>query len=233
VNVKKHISIEIFGAPGVGKSTFIKHNGYVSSWDLYHKELDSRIRNEFKKKLFIPLPDKFIRLYRGSFQNRYDEQAMSAFEEKYKEFMELCLYIIFNSPVSAERRIRCYKFLVNAVMSWWLVEEREGMIWDESFAKAVLYVCGMEPDFSEKNIYNLVSRMPKRDKYILIDGLPQQGVAGQIKRGKYYNNLSEIEKEEKLRSATKYRNMAERLSDELLHNGCIVEKHYSSLKEEI
>jgi hypothetical protein len=140
--------VEIFGAPGVGKSTFIRNNGFVSSQDVYHRELDKLIRKELRRKYFVPLPGKILRSFRRSFESRFDEEAVREFGEAYREFLDLCFFVIFNSPVSPERRIRCYRFLIQAILSWWLVKDREGMIWDESFAKAVLYVCGMEPEFS-------------------------------------------------------------------------------------
>jgi len=233
VNDNNKFGVEIFGAPGVGKTTFIRKNGWISSHDEYHKMLDDIARNKFKKKYFIPFPAKILRLFRETTKSSIDENAIREFEKQYKEFIDLSIFIIFNSPVSAERRIRCYKFLVNAILSWWLVEDRAGMVWDESFAKVVLYACGMKPDFSWQYFSNVVKVMPKRDKYIFMDGLPEQGVIGQINRGKFANNLTMAERETKINSSNKYRQVAEKLSEELVYCGSEVEKQFSTIDEEL
>ena len=224
-----HTSMEIFGAPGVGKSTFIRKNGWISSHDEYHKAMDNIIKDEFKKKIFIVPPRKIVRMFRDVIRNRYDEQAIKDFGSRHKEFLDLCVFIIFNSPVSTVRKIECYKFLINAVLSWWLVSERMNMVWDESFAKVVLYACGMRPEFSDQYFSNIVRLMPKRDRYIILDGTPEQALEGQIKRGKFNNTLTLQEKKNKLRSAEKYRSVAERLCSELLDNGCLVETQMSTI----
>ena len=224
-----HTSMEIFGAPGVGKTTFIRKNGWISSHDEYHKALDNLIKDEFKKKIFIAPPRNIVRMFRDVIRNRYDEQAIKDFGSRHKEFLDICVFIIFNSPVSAERKVECYKFFINAILSWWLVKDRAGMVWDESFAKVVLYSCGMKPDFSDNYFRDIVRVMPKRGRYILLDGEPVQGVAGQIKRGKFDAKLSTKEKNEKLKSAEKYRSVANKLSYELLNFGCLVEKQISSI----
>jgi hypothetical protein len=228
---KKYTSTEIFGAPGVGKSTFIRKNGWISSQDEYYKVLDNLIKAEFKKKIFFPPPNKIVRMFRAEIRNRLDEEAIKEFGNKHKEFLDLCVFIIFNSPISAERKIECYKFFNNAVLSWWLVKDTEGMVWDESFAKVVLYACGMQPDFSARYFSDIVSVMPKRDKYIFIDGSAEQGVKGQISRGKYNTDMSLIEHEAKMRSAEKYRGIAENLYFELLQNKNTVQKYTSKIDE--
>ena len=228
-----HTSMEIFGAPGVGKSTFIRKNGWISSHDEYHKAMDNIIKDDFKKKIFIAPPLKIVRMFRDVIRNRYDEKAIKEFGDRHKEFLDLCIYIIFNSPVSAERKVECYKFFINAILSWWLVEDRAGMVWDESFAKVVLYACGMKPDFSWQYFSNVVKVMPKRDKYIFMDGLPEQGVIGQINRGKFANNLTMAERETKINSSNKYRQVAEKLSEELVYCGSEVEKQFSTIDEEL
>jgi hypothetical protein len=229
MNNNEHLSIEIFGPPGVGKSTFIRVSGLQSSQELYEKELDRFIKIEFKKKIYLPIPSKIAKMFRSVFQYRYDEVAFREFSSYYKEFLDLCLYVIFTSPVSAERKVRCYKLLLSAIVSWWILDDREGIVWDESFAKVVLYACGMDPGYSDKYFANIVKFIPKRSKYIFLDGTPEQGVIGQVNRGKYNNHLSLKEREEKLRSAEKYRKVAERLYTELVKNGCMVEIQRSTI----
>lgn len=229
MNDERYETIEIFGAPGVGKSTFIRHHGLQSSHDIYQNELDKLIKNEFKKKVFIPIPGKVASIFRSNFKYRYDEKAIREFAAHHKEFLELCLFVIFNSPVSSERKIRCYKFIIDVILSWWLIKARDRMVWDESFAKAVVYVCGMDPKFSDRYFSDIVRVMPKRDKYIFLDATPEQGVTGQIKRNKFNNNMPESERTTRLRSAEKYRKVAEQLYAELIRNGCTVEKHMSTI----
>jgi hypothetical protein len=229
MNSNEHLGIEIFGAPGVGKSTYIRDSGLQSSQEIYEKELDRLIKNEFKKKIYLPIPSKIAKMFRSVFQYRYDEEAFREFSSNHKEFLDLCLYVIFNSPVSVERKLRCYKLLLSAVVSWWILDDRGGIVWDESFAKVVLYACGMDPGFSNEYFAEIVKFIPKRTKYIFLDGTPEQGVMGQVNRGKYNNHLSLEEKEEKLQSAVKYRKVAEQLYTELVNNGCTVERHRSTI----
>lgn len=70
-------SVEIFGAPGVGKTTFIRNEGLISSQDAYYTALDSIIAKEFKAKVFVPLPSTFVRLFRTPLLPRYDELALA------------------------------------------------------------------------------------------------------------------------------------------------------------
>jgi hypothetical protein len=115
------------------------------------------------------------------------------------------------------------------VLSWWLVEDNGNIVWDESFAKVVLYACGMAPEFSREYLADLVRIMPKREEYVLLDGTPEQSVAGQINRGKFRENMPAREREQKLLSADKYREVAHRLSIELHRSGCAVDREKSGI----
>jgi hypothetical protein len=80
-----------------------------------------------------------------------------------------------------------------------------------------------------KYFSELVRLMPKRGKYILLDGLPEQGVVGQMMRGKYNYNMSTEEVGTKLMSADKYRFIAEQLYNEFVKKRYVVEKYISTL----
>jgi hypothetical protein len=222
-------SIEIFGGGGVGKSTLIREEGWTSSREVFLQELDRLLGERLRERIFIPFPRRVLRGFRDASIYRYEEEAMRVFASDWREFVDLCLLVIFNSPVSAERRIRCYRFFMKAVLSWWLVDEQEGLIWDESFAKATMYACAMAPDFSDSYFKDVVAAMPKRGRYILLDGNPEQSVEGQTKRGKFPERMSPSEREEKLRSAAKYRAMARRLCKELRATGHTVVERSSKV----